>query len=1012
MFGEFLEYLSKQGFKIGAIHHLRLQQLLNRVGGQCAPQDLKTILCPIFATGEEEQELFYRAFDAHFEIFQAAPPPYETEPFADKPATDSEARVATTYTGTRRFLLALILGLLIGFGLYLITNRTKQDTTNSSATTTGPQPTQTTQPTPTTPTANLTQTTQPSPTPTTRSSQTPTTTTPTTFPATPKETPTPPVPSRPTGTLSTFIVEHRGVIHLLVVLLLLACFLSYELIRFRQRNLILERARGRRPPYSWPMSVGTPKLRDFSSEQFYRGSRRLRRRQIGEFHRLDVARTIQATISSVGYPAFRFKPDSRPPEYLFLVERVSFSDHQAQLFDQMVQALEKEGLFLVRYFYDRDPRVCTSENAQGAIYLADLQKKYSEHRLVLCSDGEKLIDPVTGELVSWAALLLEWHGRAILTPSSPASWGLREKTLARNFILLPALLEGIEQLADNFEMPIAPDFSYGRQDDLSPTPLDFDRTVTVEALRSDLGKEVFQWLCACAIYPELHWELTLHLGTLLSDGMDLIQEKHLLKLVRLPWFRSGSMPDELRLKLINELDSEKQQVIRSAIIDLLEKNPAPQGTFAADARQLDIAVQRSWLNRQDLRKLRQSLRSIKRLPSDEIERDYALVRFLETNPTSPLAIHLPGRLRKLFYRKGIPAFGLKSGLRALATSIIIVAAWIGVSSITSETVGSVTPQTDVMTLDKRAQGSHGAWYELAALKEDEGVITTFAFSPDGKLLAAATGTTITLWDIAARTPLTPLKGHRSAIMGLAFAPDGKVLATSSADRTVKIWDISTGNVSGSYDNGSFEVPALAFSPDGKTLALGCDDTRERILDASTLQEGRSLSEHKAPVYAVKFSPDGKLYASASSDGLVNLWDTTMWEVRFTFDTNKPFAPFAPIEFSPDSRFLATGGDSSSVELWNFITGKETATFTAPGQLRQAIAFSPDGKLLVSAATVGTGVDAQHVADIWDITTGKKLTTLSGHPGRINSISFSPDGKILATSSDDQIVRLWAQTIGR
>ena len=51
------------GFTITENHYIRMISLLDRLDGQCHFQDLRTLLCPIFATAREEQESFYRVFD-------------------------------------------------------------------------------------------------------------------------------------------------------------------------------------------------------------------------------------------------------------------------------------------------------------------------------------------------------------------------------------------------------------------------------------------------------------------------------------------------------------------------------------------------------------------------------------------------------------------------------------------------------------------------------------------------------------------------------------------------------------------------------------------------------------------------------------------------------------------------------------------------------------------------------------------------------------------------------------
>jgi WD40 repeat protein len=71
---------------------------------------------------------------------------------------------------------------------------------------------------------------------------------------------------------------------------------------------------------------------------------------------------------------------------------------------------------------------------------------------------------------------------------------------------------------------------------------------------------------------------------------------------------------------------------------------------------------------------------------------------------------------------------------------------------------------------------------------------------------------------------------------------------------------------------------------------------------------------------------------------------------------------------------------------------------------QAVAFSPDGKLVASASSDKT-------VRLWDSVKGTARYTLSGHSSRVNSVVFSPDGKLLASAASGTTIMLWDTATG-
>ncbi|MGW6928579.1 nSTAND1 domain-containing NTPase [Lentzea sp. NPDC054927] len=283
-------------------------------------------------------------------------------------------------------------------------------------------------------------------------------------------------------------------------------------------------------------------------------------------------------------------------------------------------------------------------------------------------------------------------------------------------------------------------------------------------------------------------------------------------------------------------------------------------------------------------------------------------------------------------------------------------------------------------------------------------LSTIAFSPDDRLLAAAADNgTAVLWDLTGATPrLTGphLAGRHKDISDLAFTPDGKTLVTAGSG-TVQLWDVAESGRAGPTLR-DLDTSSVAVNPAGTILA-----TRDALWKMSGQEQPRRLSDlpgRDDPLYSLAFSPDGKLLAGKNQGGetlLIDVTDPLRPLLRHTI----PGTPAGTrrLAFSPDGRALATGGPDGVPLIWDNSGPGAPRLFddlphghTGPVQ---SMSFSPDGRSFATAEA-GNGV-------VWDLT-GRFRPTPVGKPfgGGVASMAFSPNGTMLATGGDDRAT-LWS-----
>jgi WD40 repeat protein len=177
-----------------------------------------------------------------------------------------------------------------------------------------------------------------------------------------------------------------------------------------------------------------------------------------------------------------------------------------------------------------------------------------------------------------------------------------------------------------------------------------------------------------------------------------------------------------------------------------------------------------------------------------------------------------------------------------------------------------------------------------------------------------------------------------------------------------------------------------------------------------LGELRRLEGHDEPVHALAFSPDGRRALSGCGnvktvngkprvvqDYSIRLWDLETGKELRRLSGHPTWV--SAVAFSPDGRLAISAGWDQLLRLWDLDTGEELRTFTGHKHLVFSVAWFKDGRRIISGGGDST-------VPIWDVESGKELKHFGPAVRGIRSIALSPDERLVLAGGDWGTLWLW------